>query len=358
MLKLYIPQCEGKAVIDPIKSALGIVAKDMNLFGEPDIWEGFTLPVEVVSNPAWCDYICVPHTWAAILHQHDYIAHIAQVAREHSKRVIVFVIGDTNEYVFFPAGVSTIVIRSSQYKDRLLPYEIMMPAYAQDLQKIMPQYAGIQDSVEFTPQPTVSFCGWAQASNIRSKLSFFVKDVTWAMIGQFIKRFEARRPGITLRKIGIDILKKSQKITSNIIVRSSYTGSVKTVQGKPDELRAEYIHNMASSVYAFAPRGDGNFSVRFFEALSLGRIPVILDTQIALPLENLIQYDDFVVRVPLENLDRLDIEIANWHNRQGEIGIREACKKARKAFDQYLNVRVFCTYVFTREFLEQIPRNN
>ena len=358
MIKLYIPQCDGKTIIDPLRSVLGYTETQANIFGEPDIWKDYVLPAEVVTNPAWSDYICVPHTWAAILHEHDYIAHIAQVAREHSKRVIIFVIGDTNEHVFFPAGVSVIVIRSSQYRDRLLPYEVIMPAYAHDLRKISTLYAGMeqQHATQEAAKAIVSFCGWAQASGIKTKISSLVKDVLWSTLGLFIKHLAARRPGIVLRKIGIDVLKKSSEVIAKIIMRPTYTGSIKTLQGEPRALRAEYIANMDSCTYAFAPKGDGNFSVRFFEALSLGKIPVVLDTQIVFPFENVIQYDDFVIKVSLENIDRIDTEIAEWHRIKGVSGVRDAQIKARAAFDQYLNIRVFCTYVFTREFLEQIPR--
>jgi hypothetical protein len=213
-----------------------------------------------------------------------------------------------------------------------------------------------QHATQEAAKAIVSFCGWAQASGIKTKISSLVKDVLWSTLGLFIKHLAARRPGIVLRKIGIDVLKKSSEVIAKIIMRPTYTGSIKTLQGEPRALRAEYIANMDSCTYAFAPKGDGNFSVRFFEALSLGKIPVVLDTQIVFPFENVIQYDDFVIKVSLENIDRIDTEIAEWHRIKGVSGVRDAQIKARAAFDQYLNIRVFCTYVFTREFLEQIPR--
>jgi hypothetical protein len=63
-------------------------------------------------------------------------------------------------------------------------------------------------------------------------------------------------------------------------------------------LRREFASLIARSRFVFCPRGDGLTSLRFFETLAFGRIPILVADQTALPLEGDIAYDEFVVRVP------------------------------------------------------------
>jgi hypothetical protein len=44
-------------------------------------------------------------------------------------------------------------------------------------------------------------------------------------------------------------------------------------------------------------------SLRFFETLAFGRIPILVADQAALPLEEVIPYDEFVVRVPERQIE-------------------------------------------------------
>jgi hypothetical protein len=70
-------------------------------------------------------------------------------------------------------------------------------------------------------------------------------------------------------------------------------------------LRDEYTGLLASSRFVFCPRGDGLTSLRFFETLAFGRIPILVADEAALPLESDIPYDEFVVRVP-------ERQVENW----------------------------------------------
>jgi len=70
-------------------------------------------------------------------------------------------------------------------------------------------------------------------------------------------------------------------------------------------LRDEYTALIAQSRFVFCPRGDGLTSLRFFETLAFGRIPILVADDTALPLEGEIAYDEFMVRVP-------ERQVENW----------------------------------------------
>jgi hypothetical protein len=52
---------------------------------------------------------------------------------------------------------------------------------------------------------------------------------------------------------------------------------------------------MKSSHFNICNRGTGNFSMRFYQTLSCGRIPILLNTDILLPFENEIDWNDIII---------------------------------------------------------------
>jgi hypothetical protein len=79
-----------------------------------------------------------------------------------------------------------------------------------------------------------------------------------------------------------------------------------------DELRASYLDQMEDTKFAFCPRGRGLNSIRFFEALRMGRIPVLIADDAKLPLEWIIDYNSFVVRVPEHDVISAKSHIQRW----------------------------------------------
>lgn len=75
--------------------------------------------------------------------------------------------------------------------------------------------------------------------------------------------------------------------------------------GRPNcpKLIERFFLNVNNSEFHLCPRGGGNFSMRFYQAISSGRIPVLLDTDIALPYDDEIDYNSFCVIG--DTLDRL-----------------------------------------------------
>ncbi len=70
------------------------------------------------------------------------------------------------------------------------------------------------------------------------------------------------------------------------------------MKGDQNKMQAKWTKALNSSQFILAPRGCGLTSIRFFEAMAFGRIPVLIADEAKLPLDWLIDYDDFVVRVP------------------------------------------------------------
>jgi len=67
-----------------------------------------------------------------------------------------------------------------------------------------------------------------------------------------------------------------------------------------------YVKLIQDSVFCACPRGMGLTSIRFFETIAAGRIPILIADDTQLPLASMIDWASLIVRVPEGRLDLLD----------------------------------------------------
>ena len=100
---------------------------------------------------------------------------------------------------------------------------------------------------------------------------------------------------------------------------------------KQKHLKQSYIESIEDSKFVLCPRGPATNSVRFYEVLSRGRIPVLIaDTD--LPLENQIDYSKFCVMVPEEKRFRMCQYITEFSKKRD---LHEASVIARNVHETY-----------------------
>lgn len=337
MLKLFIgkllPDIPHTEVLYP---NLGNVERG-NAFKEK-IFRTFMMPVvELVNEPELADYFCIPHNYNYIKNNLGYISEFVTLAQKYSKNILIFFPGDSDEDV---AISNAIVFRNSQYGYKKKPNEVMIPAYAMDLcgEGVLYRNKGAF--------PVVGFCGWADFCSLKQRISYAVKC--------FLEKKEIRKPGLYFRRKALRSLSGVEQVKTNFIIRKSYSLSEKTISLDPKIARKEYIENMRDCDFVLAPKGDGNFSVRFFEALSLGRIPLLIDTDCVLPLADEINYDDFILRVPLCDLDCLPARVSEFYSKLQPDQFLLKQRKGRDIFDTHLKIEKFFAHVMTKEFLSKL----
>src|SRR5690606_22065561 len=138
--------------------------------------------------------------------------------------------------------------------------------------------------------PSLGFCGAARANPLPmyQRIKQLVKKVAFKQKYRFNAlqfRFEI-----------IQRLAKSELIKTDFIIRNSYLGGAKGAAfSEREKLRQEYFENLVANPYTLCVRGVGNFSYRFYEALSVGRIPVLVDTECVLPFDEIIEWDKIIL---------------------------------------------------------------
>jgi hypothetical protein len=337
MIKLYIGQLEPNIPCTEILFPnLGNQERE-NPFGEK-IFESFTKPiVEIVTEPALADYLCIPHNFNYVKNNQELISSFEKLAKLHNKKILIFYPGDSDLEV--PVS-RPIVFRNSQYGYKKKINEVIMPGFAADLGA---RYG--MESRSKGEKAVIGFCGWASYGTLREWLSYFASNAR-AMFGN-----QVHKKGLYFRRKTLKVLEKSNEVACEFIIRSSYSGSGKTIAMDAQTSRREYVENMKKSDFVLAPKGDGNFSVRFFESLSLGRIPLLIDTNCVLPFEEEIKYDDFILRVDHTRLSELPTIVKDFYENLSPEELLEKQKLCRNTFENYLKIDVFFAHVMTEAFL-------
>ncbi len=336
MLKVHADLIDGIPHIPLLYPNLGRPEKEGRIEFLNEAFEGLKEPfVEIVEDPSQADFILCPHNFPLVKMRGTYLQKLTDLSQNQAKKVIVFWHGDNTDEVDIP---NSVVFRTSQYKHLKADNEIIMPPYTPDLMK------GREHTIRHKAKtPVVGFCGWAKYKNHKNRFGTIAKNILidFKRLALIKSNLAVHKKGLTFRRKACRTLKDSHLIEANFILRKSYSGSPHTIKIDPKEGREEYIQNMIDSDFPLAVKGDGNYSYRFYEALSLGRPPVFIDTDCILPLENKINYDEFIIRVSYKDVSKIDQIVGSFYEKLDEDTFVGMQKKAREAFEKYLSVESF-----------------
>jgi hypothetical protein len=269
----------------------------------------------------------------------EYIKQYLTQAEEFHLPLYCFSLGDFTDKIHFDPRIH--VFRYSVYRSTISPQDIVMPPAIEDHGQ---QGIAIRKK---EAKPTISFCGMAALPTERRWVTYFFKTLFYKIASLVQPSLEARILGIYWRRKAIRACAHSSLVTTNFIIRNFFSADLRTIERDPVLARKEYIENIINSDFVLAPKGDGNFSFRFFEALSLGRIPVLIDTDCVLPLEDVIDYSKIIVRVPMNRVADLPRYIREFYDRLSDEEWASRQQRARQVFEDYLRQDSYFRYFFT-----------
>jgi hypothetical protein len=105
--------------------------------------------------------------------------------------------------------------------------------------------------------------------------------------------------------------------------------------------RAEYLENMLGSDYILCARGYGNCSIRLYETLCCGRIPVFINTDCVLPYEGWVDWKRYCVWVEEEELPRVADIVADFHERLSPDEFLDLQRSCRRLWEDWLSPHGF-----------------
>ncbi len=139
----------------------------------------------------------------------------------------------------------------------------------------------------------------------------------------------------------INRLKMNLSIKKKFILKTEYWG------GNPHNIDVinEFLKNINESYFTLCTRGAGNWSSRFYQVLYLGRIPIVVNTDMVLPFEDRINWKEVIVLSDSEN-DLTHNIIQFW----GQKDIIQAQIRCREIYETYLDTEKWCK-IITEEIL-------
>jgi hypothetical protein len=273
---------------------------------------------------------------------HELLKKFIDLCTPFSLKIVVFVGGDLPLKMPFD-GLH--IFHTSLYRSIRKEKTFAMPAFVED--QLQKYFKGELQVLQKRDVAVVGFCGAAPplGGSFGRAASVAAAKVLFSYLGLF--RFWPTKVGYAIRVRAIAALRKSKKVMSNFIIRNGSPvtwayGYLMPASEVPIEAsRRQFIQNIIESDYVLCARGFGNYSLRLYETLCLGRIPVIIDSDMVLPFESQIEWKDYAIVVPQERVEDTAQIVQVYHNALSSDEFVAMQIKCRKLWDDWLSPHGF-----------------
>ena len=218
------------------------------------------------------------------------------------KYIIVFLISDCSDILNIPQNM--IIFRTSLYKSQRQKNEYVLPYVWEKINKSF-------HILKKTKNPIIGFYG---------------------QVDDYNKKF-------------IDILENNNNINCNFIINEDFLDEI---QNDPN-LIEELSNNIITSHFVICNRGRGNFSKMFYQTLSAGRIPIIVDTDMIFPFEDEIDWNSFIVCEKDE--EEVIKKLLYWWNNKN---IEEIQKKCKYIYDNFIDQKIYFNKILNDIYINKI----
>jgi hypothetical protein len=280
------------------------------------------------------DIVVAPYVWSAyaVRRKLSEPVALAEEARRAQKPFLIWHTGDLKPIV--PSADWFVFVNAVDRSERA-PNWFVAPRFIEDPLSSYSQ--GVAVPAEKTSSPRVGFCGYASSSPLKLGYSLLQNLEFRLMYHAGRTMYEPPRfvPATLLRAKVLRTLELDAGIETNFIVRTRYkTGSAE-----------EFYRNILETEYTVCVRGYGNWSVRLYETLACGRIPVFIDTDCSLPFDDTVDWNHYCVWVPEADASRVGDYVRDFHRsisptdfgaRQRECRILWETRLSQKGFLSHL----------------------
>ncbi|MGK7905030.1 MAG: exostosin family protein [Hormoscilla sp.] len=307
---------------------------------------------QIVDSLEDADFYFIPHNyWLLQKYNPNLLKTFVQEAIAQEQPILIDAYGDSTAEIDVK---NSVILRTSQYRFNLKNNEIILPAYAEDL---LQSYCNNQLGIRAKPQvPVIGFCGWGKPK-LTTAIAKLPKTAYINYLSIFNPKAAALKKGLFFREYILKNLRKFPDIQTNFVINQVYSGYLLNPDIK-NQLRMQFVNNLLNSDYVLCVKGDGNYSMRFYEALSLGRIPLFVDTECVLPLSERINYHSFCVFVSHQEIKDIGKNILDFHQNIAPDRFVEMQIKSRHIFEDYLRINSFTKHLVQILQKIRIERNS
>jgi len=299
----------------------------------PDEHRVARLP-ERVSSVDEADFVATPKVWSAYAvarNLREPLA-LAAKARDARKPFLIWHTGDLNPIV--PSPDWLVFVNAIDRSERKQTW-FVAPRFIEDPLRVYGDRAAAPMGKSSSPR--VGFCGYASSSSLKLAYSVLQNLEFRAMYHAGRRMYEPPRliPATLLRARVLRALEQDASIETNFIIRTRYkTGSAR-----------EFYRNILEADYTVCVRGYGNWSVRLYETLACGRIPVFIDTDCGLPFDDTIDWHHYCVWVPEHDASRVGDYVGEFHHSITPADFRARQRECRILWETRLSPIGFLSHL-------------
>lgn len=242
-----------------------------------------------------CDIAVVPVDLAHFGSEKTFDDFVAN-ALKHGKKVWVYTAGDYGKTLYKPV----FTFRTAGFDSKLDKNTVILPSFISDPLVLLEQQF---KPLSKTDLPEIGFVGHANNS-LQKRLKevlVFLKYRFALLTNRLSTDSQKFYPSSVKRFQLLQILQRQDSVKTDFIFREKYNGGFKNQEDK-EKSSLEFFQNIQQNPYVFCLRGAGNFSVRFYETLAMGRIPFVIDTDFRLPLNQIIDWKKHCVIASEKNV--------------------------------------------------------
>lgn len=231
--------------------------------------------IRITNSMAEADYVLVPHDWGIIFKNKTYTKYLNDLSKQSP--LLILNTGDFSPKVPI---INKIEIRTFLHPWEKITGKIIIP---------YPTKSKIFKIRKWSPIPTISFMGYVPKFSLGTFTGRHLKGIFYPIKSSVYVN----------RKLGASRLKGlSNDFDSKLIKRDTFTAYHKNPNLNVAML--EYQESLMNSDYILCPRGFGNTSMRFYESLSAGRTPIVIESNGGLPVINKdFEWDKHILKVDL-----------------------------------------------------------
>ena len=297
-------------------------------------------------NPQNADFLILPLTWNYYFDykKADDAKEILKYYEKFDKPIITWVSGD---YTYRVLDGNFIILQQNLYASKRKNNEFAYPAIIRDPFNYLKFY-GVNIASGFK-KTSISFCGTANWTFL-DKCEGILKELFFRIKNKAFKKYlDLSFPvsGMNLRGKLLKSIDQNKNLATHIIIRKRRDSRFIS----KEKYKFEYWNNILSAPFTICIRGNGNFSVRFYETLASGRIPILIDTDCVLPLNNEIDWDKHCIIIKDVEPNRIVDSISLSINALDENDIKNMQMANRKLWINKLSYSGFY-YSFSKKILK------
>lgn len=296
--------------------------------------------VEVTERVIDADLVVLPFPWNHYVGDRSPAARaLVATARNHACPVISAVLGDhgvdvptdmADVYVFRPGGFRS---RSSA-RTFGLPVQFGDPVSRFGFGSVRPR--------QKQTVPRVGFCGLASRSawgNALDVARTVAQNVAHVIHLQRESRDELYPPVLRRTRI-LHALERTPGVECAFRPQRAYRGGARTTEER-DRTTRQFYDNVHDTDYTVCVRGGGNFSVRLYETLAMGRIPLYVHTDDLLPWTDRVDWRDAVVWIDSRDVDHVGEILLDVHARMTSDEFEARQLLCRKLWERHCSYEGF-----------------